>query len=176
MPRILLGYLDTPLPLLAGVLENDLREIDLTEEEYESKTWVYLDSYTIKWSNYDSNIKKATEKDLLSWLGRYRRETKEAYFQLFNQALDGNRISRIELSDTFLESVVIVPTDIQKEAILKISKEILECIKSTILNYLPISPVMKRVKHGQPDMCIDISRLQEDIIDRVEIKDRLFLE
>ena len=93
-------------------MERDFERNELTEEDLDSKTWVFLDSYMIKWSKFDKDIQKSTEKTLLGWLTSFKKNTSDAYRTLIKGTLDGNRISRLELSDSDLESVVIVPTDI----------------------------------------------------------------
>ena len=48
--------LDAPVPLLAGLTKKVYKEITLTPEEKASKTWVFLESGIIKWSEDDRSI------------------------------------------------------------------------------------------------------------------------
>ena len=48
--------LEAPLPLLVGITKREYKYINLTEEEKESKVWVFLDTGEIKWIKDDHHI------------------------------------------------------------------------------------------------------------------------
>jgi hypothetical protein len=54
--------------MLVGLTISDYHHINLTDEEVEYKTWVFLDHNIIQWSNVDDCRKDKNYKDkLLSW-------------------------------------------------------------------------------------------------------------
>jgi len=49
LPNILVDILDTPQPILAGLTYKDFEQSELSPQELQQRTWIFLDKYEIKW-------------------------------------------------------------------------------------------------------------------------------
>ena len=51
LPLALIAMIDAPLPLIAGLTKKVYKEINLTRQEKSFKTWVFLETGKIEWSD-----------------------------------------------------------------------------------------------------------------------------
>ena len=50
LPNPLIETLEAPLPILVGITMREYRELNLTQDERDSKIWVFLDKSEIIWN------------------------------------------------------------------------------------------------------------------------------
>ena len=50
LPNPLIEMLEAPLPIMVGITKREYRDISLTQDERDSKIWVFLDSSKIVWN------------------------------------------------------------------------------------------------------------------------------
>ena len=80
LPSPLVDILDTPQPLLAGITNHDYDSVinNMTEEEMQYKTWVFLDcdNIIIEWGSGESDLsQKSRNKGVMKWSSTLISET-----------------------------------------------------------------------------------------------------
>ena len=72
LPESLIEMLEAPLPFLVGITKHEYNNITLSDEERDSKVWVFLDTGIVKWPKYQiwskfsfNNLQKEISEDFL---------------------------------------------------------------------------------------------------------------
>ena len=147
LPHPLIDMIEAPVPILVGITKREHRELKLTPEERVSKTWVYVETGHIIWSedyqheeltvNFDNLLEKI-ESDYSTFSKDQFKVVRETELSTYRDSFANsfNDFNLESARSSCLQDLSVVYNDKQKEICRNICLTIRQTIKLHILEGL----------------------------------------